>query len=363
MKVKTEYPRGFLVALFLLLMGTINLDAQDTINVYGVVDTISLDFDIFTEEDPASITLAFNIKEFLRNSDEDKYFDARLTYLLDDSAKIEKDIRIKARGKNRRDVCSFPPLWLNIGKADIDNKYFGDVKKIKLVTHCNSGNVNSANVLKEYLVYKMYNILSPYSFRVRLVKVKYIDTGKDNKEIDTWGFLIEPEEMVAQRLNAYALDYDHIGYELADQEETDIMSMFQYIIGNADYSILSRQNVKLLKLNDIDRPQPIPVPYDFDYSGFVNPAYAIPGDNLGISSVTERYFLGPCRSVERYNELFEYFFSKKEEIYRLIESFGYLDDRTKKVALKFLDSFFMYAGKKGYIENNLLPTCRGVKVK
>jgi len=356
----SRYCPGLFVPLLLLLLVNINITAQDTLNVYGVVDTIALDFDLFEQDEPASITLVYDIKDFIRNKQKDEYYDAKLIYHLGDTIGIEKDIRIKARGNNRKDVCAFPPLWLNIGKAEINNSYLGDIKKIKLVTHCAASNANSAYVLKEYLIYKMYNLISPYSFRVRLLRVKYIDTGRKNKEFNSWGFLIEPEEMLAQRVNAFALKMDHIGYSLTDSDQTDIMSLFQFMIGNPDYSITGRHNIKLIKLNDITKPEPVPVPYDFDYSGFVNAHYAVPGEGLPIENVTERYFLGPCRSEERFKEVIALFLSKEEEINSLLDSFEYLDKRSKGIAKSYLDDFFLLAGQKDFAKRSLLTTCRDV---
>jgi hypothetical protein len=338
------------------------LFTQEPINQYIVEDTIAIDVDLFGENDPASITLIYDVKDFLKNKNKDKYVKAQLIYHLNDTIDINKEIRLKARGKNRKEVCPFPPLWINIRKANLQNSYLEGVKKIKLVTYCARGRSNLDYVLKEFLVYKMYNLVSPYSFRVRLVKVKYVDIGRKNREYDSWGFFIEPEDMMAQRLNAFPLKLDNIGYRSTDPWETDIMSTFQYIIGNADYSIRSRQNVKLLILDDTVKVNSIPVPYDFDYSGFVNADYAIPGDNLGITSVTQRYFLGPCRTEETYRQIFDHFFKKQEEIYHLLKSFEYLDERVINVAIKYLDEFFLSARDEKYISRNLWPTCRDTTV-
>ena len=163
---------------------------------------------------------------------------------------------------------------------------------------------------------------------------------------------------MAERLDAYAIKLDNISYKLTDPLETDIMSLFQYLIGNADYSIQLRHNVKLLKMKDSVRPKPIPVPYDFDYSGFVNTQYAVPGASLGIENVTERYFLGPCRSQERYSQIVDILKDKKDDLYALINSSEQLQKGSKMTALRYLDEFYMGASNRHFIENNLLTTCR-----
>ena len=348
----------FLLIVWLAVTGTF---AQEIDSLYSVEDTIAINVDLFSEEDPASITLVYDIKDFLKNKNKDEYVEAQLIYHFNDTVNIEKEIRIKARGKSRQEICSFPPLWINIKKANVGNRYLEDIKKIKLVTHCAGSKVNMNYVLKEFLIYKMYNIISQYSFRVRLVKMRYIDTGRKNKEYETWGFLIEPENMMAERLDGFPLKMDNISYKQTEPHETDIMAVFQYMIGNADYSITRRHNVKLLKLSGFENPNPVPVPYDFDYTGFVNAHYAIPGEGLSISSVTERYYLGPCRTEETLRQVINQFQGQKEEIYNLVESFEYLDEKIKKAAINYLDKFFLSAGDDAYIERNLLNTCRPVE--
>ena len=351
--------RRVLPILFLLLITVqARVLAQDSISPYSIEDTIAIDVDIFAEAELATITLIYDIRNFLRNKHEDEYIKARMIYHFNDTIDIEHEIRLKARGKNRLERCPFPPIWINISKADFKNRHLEGIKKIKMVTHCARTKANFNYVFREYLLYKMYNLLTPYSFRVRLVKVKYVDTGRKNKEYDAWGFLIEPEDLLADRLDANPLKLDNISLNQTDPGATDIMAVYQYMIGNADYSITGRQNVKLLLLKDIENRNPIPVPYDFDYSGFVNANYAIPGDNLGITSVTQRYYLGPCMSEEDFNQIFSYFNEKSEEIYKLVESFEYLPEREKNWAIGYLDEFFQNAGNSRYIINKILSTCR-----
>jgi hypothetical protein len=354
MKRNMIYSKAFLSIILIISLSSRALISQEL----PVEDTISLDVDLFSIDEPAEITLAYNLKEYAKNSRNDEYVDATLVYHLGDSMAIEKEVRLKSRGNNRKENCQFPPLWINIKKAKLQNRYLEGVNKIKLVTHCANSQINMDYVLKEYLVYKIYNIISPYSFRVRLVRITYIDTGRNNREFSAWGFLIEPEEILASRLNSFPLEMDHLGYSLTDRHETDVMSIFQYIVGNPDFSITGRHNIKLLKINDINKPRAIPIPYDFDYTGFVNANYAVPGDGLPITRVTQRYYLGPCRSEETFNALINDVLAKKDEIYEMIESFEYLDRRPKEIALDFLDDFFLRAGNKDYLRRYIISTCR-----
>jgi hypothetical protein len=212
-------------------------------------------------------------------------------------------------------------------------------------------------ILKEFLCYEIFKVLSPYSFRVRLMEIRYIDTGRKNKEYFSWAFIIEPESMMAERLNAMPFKLDNISRNQTRVFETDVMSLFQYMIGNADYSIMGRHNVKLIRLLDSLNAPPISVPYDFDYSGIVNAPYAEPGENLNIKSITERYFLGPCRTKEEYQKAIDVFIRKKQEIYKLVNSFPYASEKIIKNVMSYLNEFYLLLEKPRFIEQHLESTC------
>ena len=282
----------------------------------------------------------------------------QLTYHVNDTLDINKKVRVKARGNFRRKYCTLPPFWLNIKKANVENKYLEGTNKIKIVTHCINSKLYEQYVIKEYLTYKIYNEISPYSFRVRLIHMKYIDTGRKNKETHSWAFMIEPEEMMADRLGMASIKSDHVSMHYTDPSSMDLVAVFMYMIGNADYSVAGRHNLKLIAHRDPARSLPVPVPYDFDYAGVVNANYAVPGENLGISAVTERYFLGPCREDRQYLTAIEKICEDKEEILQLVDSSPYLDSKNKQEMSQYLQDFFTEAEKPDLVLRNFQRTCR-----
>lgn len=164
--------------------------------------------------------------------------------------------------------------------------------------------------------------------------------------------------MLAERVDAFSIKQDHLRISQTDTIWTNTMSIFQYMIGNSDYAVTGRHNVKLLKLKDAQKIYPIPVPYDFDYSGIVDALYAIPGETLGLKSVKERYFLGPCRDAGSYQETIKSFQNRKVEIYELVSSFEYLSEKQRKTVINYLDEFFKGVQNPGYVENFILSTCQ-----
>jgi len=321
-------------------------------------DTIAPNEAFFGSDEPISITLKFDIKTFQKTRKKEEYQPVELNYQLNDSICFTHQIKLRSRGDFRKKFCSLPPFWLNIKNAHLGFKDLDHVVKMKVVTHCKNADIYNDYILKEYLAYKLYNILSPYSFRVRLVKIRYIDTGRDNKTKEHWGFILEPKELLKRRLNARFVENDELAMATCNKEIINRLAIFQYMIGNSDYSVTGRHNLKIISLYGPGPKGNIPIPYDFDYTGFVNTSYAIPGENLGIKSVTDRYFLGPCREDHIYETIIQEMYDSKRELLHLLQQFEYLTLDEKMEALKYIESFYTEASSKWFISRNLNSTCR-----
>jgi hypothetical protein len=332
--------------------------SQDDESEHFYSDTLSIQADIFSEEEPMDITLRFDIKSYQREKNKGEYLPVQLTYHVNDTLDIHKKVRVKARGEFRRQHCILPPFWVSLKKAKVGNKYLEGNNKIKIVTHCRDSKTYEQYVMKEYLIYKMYNEISPYSFRVRLTRMRYIDTGRKNKETDSWAFMIEPEDMMTERLGVISVKSDAVSQRFTDTLMMDVVALFQYMIGNADYSVAGRHNLKLVKWMDLNKPLAVPVPYDFDYAGLVNAYYAVPGENLGLTSVTQRYYMGPCREDRQYLAAIDQIQRNKDRILEWVDSFPHLDDNNRKEMRKYLDEYFSEAESPQTLIKKLRTTCR-----
>ena len=72
---------------------------------------------------------------------------------------------------------------------------FKGQKKMKVVTHCQL----ESEILKEYYVYKMYNMFTELSFNVRLLKITYVDSKGSRPEETKYAFFIESTKHMAER--------------------------------------------------------------------------------------------------------------------------------------------------------------------
>ena len=230
-----------------------------------------------------------------------------------------------------------------------------------MVVRCKNAAHFEPYVLREYLVYKIYNILTPLSYRVRLVRLSIVDTGKDNEVTEDWAFIQEPDELLALRLKGKMIENDRLSMNSMNAEVMNSLSMSQYMIGNADYAVTGSYKLNFLVSNSENPSGFLPVPYDFDYSGLVNTDYAIPGkalESIGLTSVRERYYLGPCRPEKVHNETIQKLAQFEAEIKQYIKDFKYLDEKEKDDMIAYLDSYFKESKESGFIDQKIAPTCR-----
>jgi hypothetical protein len=130
------------------------------------------------------------------------------------------------------------------------------------------------------------------------------------------------------------------------------------MIGNSDYSVAGRHNIKILGMPGFGSQGYTPVPYDFDYSGIVDAYYAIPGDKLGIKSVTERYYLGPCSDEPLLRSTIEYINQHREDILQMVNDFEYLDIKKRKQVFNYLEEYFDLAEKVDPVVYDVERTCQ-----
>ncbi|HOF21304.1 MAG TPA: hypothetical protein PLO24_08620 [Bacteroidales bacterium] len=348
----------FISALMLAMGINSSFSQNDSIRKeYAVRDTISEDIILFDSDELLDIELRFNITQYRRKRDKSEYLDATLTYHVSQDDSIIKYLKIRPRGISRLTICDFPPLLLNFKKNDAVPGEFNRVDKIKMVTHCSAGGED--NLLREFLVYKMYNVLTDYSFRVRLLRVNYVNSEKpDKKQVREFAFLIEPVKSLGKRTNSVEVETAHVTQLHIKREIMDRMAIFNYMIGNTDWSVPTRHNTLTMTEGSYGGlGSAIIVPYDFDYAGVVNTHYAVPFEGLGLESVRQRRYLGVCRTEQEFSEALVEFMEKKEEIYRVINDFPYLSGKSKKDMINYLEGFYRSLDKRNSIINSLRRDC------
>ena len=349
------------ICILILLSGFVagpafsQIDSTDA--QYAVSDTHNVNIRLFDTDELFDIALRFDITNYKRKRSDTLYMDAVLTYHTSPIDSINKNVKVKARGEFRRTFCDFPPLSLNFKMKDSVGGEFSGINKLKLVPYCKVGYQDY--ILREYLIYKLYNLLTDNSFRVRLLRINYINTFKESRPIREFGFVIEPIKLLAKRMDAVEVTVPTLSQKNIKPEMMDRFAIFNYMIGNTDWSVPALHNA--LVLSQGHSPQPelgLVVPFDFDYSGLVNTDYAVPFEQLPIQSVRDRLYRGICRSEDEFKNALKEFSDKKEEFYKVINDFPYLSSRSKKDMIGYLDGFFRLFDKRNSILYTLLSECQ-----
>ncbi len=292
--------------------------------------------ELFQKKEVLQINIVTNLRALLKDKkDNTAYYSANLSYSDEQNETMTLPIKLKQRGNFRRTsgTCDFPPLLLNFPKKKVKNTLFDNQDKLKLVTQCLTENL----VFHEYLVYEIYNLLTDISFKARLVEVKYIDSLNKRKSITHYGFFIEDETDLAKRNEAKNSNQKNLTMAHMDSVTMATVAMFEYLIGNNDWSVPALHNIKLFT-----QPNKIflPTPYDFDHSGIVDANYALPPPQLELSSVRERLYRGLDYSPEIFQQVFDKFNSLKPKIYALYVDNPLLDNRYIKQTVRYLDAFY-----------------------
>jgi hypothetical protein len=246
-------------------------------------------------------------------------------------------VQVRQRGHFRRLLgnCIYPPLLIDFPKEGTHHSsFFRNHKKTKLVLPCK----NEEYVIREWLVYKLYNLVTPESFRARLVKVVMEDVVKGKMSTASYGILLEEEKQMAARNKMITLEAK-IKPEQTDKNSFLSMAVFEYLIGNTDWSIQYLQNIRLIATDSATLP--VPVPYDFDHAGIVDAPYATPAEALQMTSIRQRRYRGYCATdLQMFDSVIAKYKRLKNDIYHLYTSCTLLKPAYIKSTVQYLDEFY-----------------------
>jgi hypothetical protein len=307
--------------------------------VWSGAQSVGSIFDRLSGEEILEVELRGDFAKLLEDKHSGEAIDAVFT-VEQRGERTSRNVELSLRGRFRRMTCDFPPLMMRFKKKELRREGLSEHNDIKLVTHClESSSVSKKNILKEYLAYKLLSLLTDYSFRVQLARITYVDTSGLVSDTRRYAILVEDEDELAERLNAKeckdCLNPDITRMDLADLA---LVSVFQYMIGNTDWSVLMNRNVKLFE--ETTDGTLLSVPYDFDYSGWVNAPYAKPNPDLGQVALTDRIYVGIMLNTSLKEQTFSAFRERKNAMYELVRGFKKLDATSRKALVAYLDSFY-----------------------
>ncbi|MEP6618330.1 MAG: hypothetical protein ABJE47_03405 [bacterium] len=311
---------------------------------------------IFTSEALLPITLSTNIKQLRGDkSDTSPYRAATIIYAGADGKPVSIPLRVKTHGIWRLKHCDFPPLRLNFSNKTTKKTVFHDLEKPKFVNVCHNTDSYEQYVLQEFQLYRIYQVLTPASHRARLLRVTYADSASGKEDATRYAFLFEDPDQLALRLGGKMIKTKGAIPDDIDPAQGAIAYLFEFLIGNTDFSFNGLHNGELVL--KADGSNLVPVAYDFDFSGAVNAPYATVDPKLPIRRVRQRLFRGYCAFKADYPAAIALFQQRKDAIYALYhDELGKLiDPKVVRETLEYFDDFYKEIKTPG----DALGTCVG----
>lgn len=317
---------------------------------------------LFEEDDLLEVTITAPITTILRERSTEDYEPGTVRITNPDGSVSEFAVGVRARGNFRRETCRYPPAWLNFKKSDVVGTVLENQDKLKLVVHCDRSTLYDQLVLKEYLAYRIFNQLTDHSFRVRLLRVTYVDSETDDPRPPRYAFLIEHKNRLAARLGRGTLDITQATVDALDPVQLNLAIVFQYFIGNTDFSPLAAPGDESCCHNFVLFGAPgepiLPIPYDFDQSGFVGAPYARPHPQFRIRSVRTRLYRGYCDNNDRLPGSLQRFQDERDAIYGLLAGTDGLESSARRRLVAYTDRFYKLIDSPEDVHRRLDGKCR-----
>ena len=296
---------------------------------------------LFTSDTPVEFKLVGNFKVISKDRDtlstKEYWGEVQMPDGKGGELKIPTQLRTRGHYRLANRNCSFVPLRLDFKKTDVKETVFDGQDKLKLVTHCQSNATYEEYMIREYLAYKVHNLVTPRSYRARLARVTYVDSATGNPIETRNGVFIEHEDDVAKRMEGEVVDIRRALFDDVDPNQILELSIFAAFIGHVDWSLAALHNVRLIR-------QPngtlLPVLYDMDFTGLVSTKYSIPDSRLGIRSVKDRLYRGPCKDPTELAAFFGTYREHKDAILKLYDDQPGLDARYRNDAKNWLTQWF-----------------------
>ncbi len=318
---------------------------------------------LFLSHETLQATISAPFSTLFRKRPKDTYLPGQFRLSGDDGTELAFDVGIRARGNFRHRECAYPPLLINFRETQTDGTLFHRQDKLKLVVHCERPERYEQNVLREYVAYRVLNTVTDMSFRVRLLRVTYVDTEKDRKPQERYAFLIENKNRLAERLALKGIEIEGTSTRAIRGDQLNLTSVFAFMIGNADFSPIAGppgdsccHNYVLF--GDGSGPM-VAIPYDFDQSGFVDAPYAAPHKEFRNRTVKQRVYRGRCINNEHLAASLQEFRDHRTAIRVLIEQQEGLTKKVRRELLRYVDDFYELINDPRDVDRKMLDRCAG----
>lgn len=316
---------------------------------------------LFQDTDALQVTLTAPLTTLLKERSTEEYVKAVFEYTETGGEPRTLDVKVRARGHLRHEICVVPPLWVNFKKSEVRDTLFHKQDKLKLVVHCGGSIRYEQALVREYLAYRVLNLITPVSFQVRLLRVRYVDSEDKRSDQVRYAYFMEHKNRLGKRIDAKDLKIEETDVESLQPDHLNLTSVFQYLIGNTDFSPVAPspydECCHNYDLFDNDSGLLVAIPYDFDQTGFVNAPYAAPSEQFPITSVRQRIYRGRCVNIEHFPASLQRFQEVREAIYVLLQEHEGLTSMTRKSLLQYVNNFYKLIDDPRKVEKYMTNKC------
>ena len=316
---------------------------------------------LFQDDEALEVTLTAPLTTLVRERPTDEEIQGTLTYPGDDGEAVTLDVKIRARGHSRHRICDLPPLWLNFKKSAVKDTLFDKQDKLKLAVHCQDSERYEQTLLREYIAYRILNLATPKSFRVRLLRVTWVDSEGEREQQVRYAFLLEHKNRLAKRIERKDLKIDGTSVAAIDPQHLNLTSIFQFLIGNTDFSPIAKPEYNECCHNYVlfsnDKDLLVAIPYDFDQSGIVSAPYAMPGHQFDIRTVRQRVYRGRCQNNDYIESSIDRFKAVRNNIFALIEIQEGLSPKVRGVLADYVQQFYDIADDPRRVKRLMTKKC------
>lgn len=291
---------------------------------------------IFNDSSVININLEYDIIR-LQKEKEELREDGLVGAITELTTNKKLPVQVLTRG-NGSFECQQPQLKIKFDKELSKDTIFKKLGKVKLFTKgtCLENQTDpeqDRQIIANYLIYKLYEEMTGFSFKTRLLKINYKDTSGTFSDYTQYGFFLEPNSNLEKRLglkNVDQLELMQLGAQtpsLINMSSLKLVNAFELMIANYDYGIsgffshIINDNgypgiyygEKNSKIYRDEQGKLIPFIYDFDFSRF---GYSNPVCMFGFTFFHSNFSFNPACSVA----------SLLEGLNKDLEMFKYKDD-------------------------------------
>lgn len=307
------------------------------------------------QDSAVDLTLILDWKYIVKKKKDKTYQPAHISLKSSSFDSISLPVRVKTRGNRRLEICSYPPLKLKFDKSELTRRDLSSHNEMDIVHHCHEGDQYDQYLLREYLAYKLWEIISPYHFKVQLVRLHYLNSDGTQAYAYSYAFLLENGEELVSRLGGRRNKTPVISSNAIDKKALLQVALFEFMIGNTDWFVTNRHNLDFVAIPE--HQFLVTIPYDFDYSGLVSATYAAHHESLDLSAIAIRYYQGWCMSADDVHDALQSFRLQKDNILAIPSRIQGLNERSIKHTTEYLQDFFDIIENPKKLENQIIRHC------